>query len=104
MTHDDWHDEDLRAFGYLLRGMNLAPDAKGQPRPDDSFLVLMNQGESPVEFALPTKTNELDDKSCTAWHVVPEVAGDLEGTGPFEPGSVFALQPHRLVAFRAERE
>ena len=104
MMHDDWHDETLRAFGYLLRGQDLAPDAKGRPRTDDSFLVLMNQSDAPVECVLPEETNELEDVSCAAWHVVTELAEDLEGTGPVDPGGLLALRPHRLLVLRAERE
>jgi isoamylase len=104
MTHDDWEDESLRAFGFLLRGQNLAPDAKGHPRTDDSFLVLMNQGDAPAEFELPEETNELEDVHCAAWHVVPELAEDLAGGGPFDPGGLFALRPHRLLVLRAERD
>jgi glycogen operon protein len=103
MEDDDWHDDNLRAFGYLLRGLNLAPDSKGRPRHDDPFLVLMNQGSGPVEFELPEETNELEDVSCAAWHVVPELAGFLEGSGPLDPGGMLTLRPHRLLALRAER-
>ena len=103
MTNDDWHDDDLRAFGYLLRGLDLAPDVQGRPRRDDSFLVLMNQGDAPVEMELPTETNELEDVHCAAWHIVPELAGDLNGAGPFDPGGVLTLRPHRVLALRAER-
>ncbi|MFB6271253.1 MAG: glycogen debranching protein GlgX [Salinibacter sp.] len=103
MAHDDWHDENLQAFGYLLRGLDLAPDAQGQPRTDDSFLVLMNQSDAPVEFELPTETNELQDVNCAAWHVVTDVAGSLDGTDPIDPGGTLALRPHRLLALRAER-
>ncbi|PSQ69516.1 MAG: glycogen debranching enzyme GlgX [Bacteroidetes bacterium QH_2_64_26] len=104
MMHDDWHDETLRAFGYLLRGQDLAPDAKGRPRTDDSFLVLMNQSDAPVECVLPEQTNELEDVSCAAWHVVTELAEDLGGTGPVDPGGLLALRPHRLLVLQAERE
>lgn len=103
MTQDDWHDDNLRAFGYLLRGMDLEPDPQGHPRRDDSFLVLMNQSDAPVEFELPEETNELEDVSCTAWHVVPELAGSLDDPAPIDPGGVLTLRPHRLQALRAER-
>jgi len=102
MTDADWHDEGLHAFGYLLRGHNLGPDSKGRPRSDDSFLVLMNQGGAPVEFELPTETNELDDEHCSAWCVVPELAEFLDGTDSIDPGGVLTLRPHRLLALRAE--
>ena len=103
MTQDDWHDQSLRAFGYLLRGKDLEPDPQGQPRRDDSFLVLMNQGSEIVPFELPEKTNELEDVSCKAWHVVPELAEDKEEESPFDPGGVLTLRPNRLLALRAEQ-
>jgi glycogen operon protein len=103
MASDDWEDESLRAFGYLLRGQDLAPDANGRPRTDDSFLVLMNQGDAPVEFQLPEETNELQDVHCAAWYVVSEVVEDLNGAGPFDPGGLLTLRPRRLLALRAER-
>ena len=104
MTQDDWHDEELRAFGYLLRGMDLEPDPQGQPRRDDSFLVLMNQGDDSVPFELPQETNELEDVSCSAWHLVPELAdGEGGADDSWGPGGTLPLQPHRLVALRAER-
>jgi glycogen operon protein len=103
MQQADWHDDDLRAFGYLLRGTDLEPDPQGQPRRDDSFLVLMNQGSEPVPFELPRKTNELEDVSCKAWHLVPELAGEQAEEGPVDPGGVLTLRPHRLLALRAQR-
>jgi len=103
MHHSDWHDDDLRAFGYLLRGKDLEPDPKGEPRRDDSFLVLMNQGNDPVPFELPEQTNELEDVSCKGWHLVPELAGERTEEGPVDPGGVLTLRPHRLLGFKAER-
>jgi len=103
MTHDDWHDDSLRAFGYLLRGMDLEPDSQGEPRRDDSFLVLMNQSAERVPFELPKKTNELEDVNCKAWHLVSELAGSRSDEGPVEPGGVLTLRPHRLLALKAER-
>jgi len=103
MQDSDWHDDDLRGFGYLLRGLDLEPDPKGEPRRDDSFLVLMNQGGEPIPFELPEQTNELEDVSCVAWHLVPELAEDRAGEGPVDPGGVLTLKPHRLLALKAER-
>jgi len=101
MTHDDWHDDGLRAFGYLLRGKGLEPDPQGRPRRDDSFLVLMNQGDDPVPIELPEETNELEDVGCEGWHVVPELAEERTGADPLEPGGVLTLRPQRLLALRA---
>jgi glycogen operon protein len=64
----------------------------------------MNQGDAPAELELPEETNELEDVRCTAWHVVTELAEDLDGGGPFDPGGLLALRPHRLLVLRAERD
>jgi len=102
MTRDDWHDEELRAFGYLLRGTDLEPDLQGRPRRDDSFLVLMNQGSDPVAVELPEETNELEDVSCEGWELVAEFEeGAVEG--PHEPGGVLTLRAHGFQALRALR-
>jgi len=103
MTQDDWHDDELRAFGYLLRGLDLERDEKGQPRRDDSFLVLMNQGDDAVEFVLPEETNELEDVSCKQWHIVSELVVEDASVGPVGPGGTLTLRPNRLMALRAER-
>ncbi len=103
MTNDDWHDDGLRAFGYLLRGTDLEDDPMGEPRHDDSFLVLMNQGDDPVPVELPEETNELEDVGCEGWHLVPELTEGREEEGPLEPGGVLTLRPQCLIALRAER-
>jgi glycogen operon protein len=57
-----------------------------------------------VPFELPEETNELEDVSCAAWHVVPELAeGEEVADGPLHPGGVLTLRPHRLLALKAER-
>lgn len=103
MAHSEWHDATLSAFGYLLRGLDLEPDARGQPQQDDSFLVLMNQGDDAVEFTLPEETNELEDVSCAAWHIVKELAAAQDETAPLDPGGQLKLRPHSLRVLRAER-
>jgi len=102
MSRDDWHDETLRAFGYLLRGKDLEPDPQGRPRRDDSFLVLMNQGSDSVPVELPEETNELEDVSCEGWEVVVELE-DGPVAGAYDPGGVLTLRAHGFQALRALR-
>jgi len=70
---------------------------------DDAFLVLMNQGDTPLSFTLPEETNELDDRHCDAWQLVPELAEMVDADGPFAPGETLELGPHLLVALTAVR-
>jgi glycogen operon protein len=103
MEHEDWGDGGLRGFGFLLRGTLVDTDARGEPIHDDTFLVLMNQGGDPLEFELPTETNDLDDASCQAWVVVPELDEMLSLDDTYAPGDLLALDPHALAVLRAER-
>ena len=103
MEHDDWNDNALRAFGFLLRGTLADTDDRGETIRDDTFLVLMNQGHEPVGVTLPRKTNDLEDRSCEAWSLVPELAEMIDADGPFEPESSLTLPAHTLVALKAER-
>ncbi|NBC87706.1 MAG: glycogen debranching protein GlgX [Bacteroidetes bacterium] len=103
MEHDDWSDDDLRGFGYLLRGELPDINARGETITDDAFLVLMNQGNEPMTYTLPEETNELEDKTCQSWTLVPELAEMVDADGPFEPGETLELGPHLLVALKAER-
>jgi glycogen operon protein len=103
MEHDDWSDDDLRGFGYLLRGELPDINARGETITDDAFLVLMNQDNEPMTYTLPEETNELDDKTCQSWTLVPELAEMVDADGPFAPGETLELGPHLLVALKAER-
>ncbi len=103
MDQDDWEDESLRGFGYLLRGELSDMNARGETVTDDAFLVLMNQGDAPITYTLPEETNELDDRTCEAWTLVPELAEMVDADGPFAPGDTLKLDPHLLVALKAER-
>ena len=103
MDNGDWDDGTLRAFGFLLRGTFQDTNSRGDALQDDTFLVLMNQGDDPVAVTLPEKTNDLDDGHCLAWHLVPELAEMVNVDGPFEPGGTLPLAPHAIVALRAER-
>ncbi len=55
MTRRNWQD-GTRTLGLFLNGMEIpGTDAEGERITDDSFLVLFNAGEDPVDFRLPTR-------------------------------------------------
>ena len=103
MEHDDWSDDGLRSFGFLLRGTLDETDERGETIRDDTFLVLMNQGDHASTFTLPRQTNDLENRECDAWSLVPELAEMVDPDGPFTPGSNLSVPPHTLVVLKAER-
>jgi isoamylase len=55
MIHDDWRDEERRAFGALLSGDvgDRFVSLQGYPEIDDSFYIVLNAHPTSVEFVLP---------------------------------------------------
>jgi isoamylase len=56
MTRRNWQDDSVRCLGVFLNGMEIpGTDDAGERITDDSFLVLFNAGNDPVDFRLPTR-------------------------------------------------
>jgi glycogen operon protein len=56
MTRRNWQDGEARCLGVFLNGMEIpGTDAAGERITDDSFLILFNAGNDPVDFRLPTR-------------------------------------------------
>jgi glycogen operon protein len=56
MTRRNWQDDAVRCLGVFLNGMELpGTDDEGERITDDSFLILFNAGNDPVDFRLPTR-------------------------------------------------
>jgi glycogen operon protein len=54
MTEADWTEPATRTLGMLLLGKRLAErDDQGTPVEDDDLLLLLNAGETTIDFALP---------------------------------------------------
>ena len=55
MTPDDWACSERSALGFLLRGEagEYHVTAKGEPQPDDSFLVLLNASHAAIDWTVP---------------------------------------------------
>jgi glycogen operon protein len=55
MTAEEWHDEERRFLAFYLSGEAGLKyvTTRGEPEPDESFLVLMNGSDSPLSVALP---------------------------------------------------
>jgi isoamylase len=64
MTDEDFHRSHLRSLGVFLNGDGIpGRDSRGQRVQDDSFMLLMNAGDSPVDWKLPPELG-LDWKVC----------------------------------------
>jgi glycogen operon protein len=79
MAQADWTNPELHALGLLLLGKQLAArDDRGVPVEDDDLLLLMNAGESAVEFKLPELTTE------AGWQLLIDTAAPSRlVTGPY---------------------
>jgi isoamylase len=54
MSPDDWDDGVAKSIGVYLNGDAIgAVDQRGEPVTDDSFLLLFNAWEEPLDFTLP---------------------------------------------------
>ncbi|WP_455381675.1 glycogen debranching protein GlgX [Salinispira pacifica] len=80
MTETEWHAEDLRFIGMLLSGEAGVRylTLRGEPEPDDTFLVLMNAAEEDVAVTLP------DTNGGSTWPVVIDTADARKPGEPFE--------------------
>lgn len=56
MTGSDWGDGATRRLGFLIRGEagRHHLTARGEPQPDDSFLVALNASYEPVPWVMPS--------------------------------------------------
>ena len=55
MTDADWHDGNNRALGMLIYGEGTdETDDRGRPIKGDTLLLVLNAGDDPVTFRMPT--------------------------------------------------
>jgi glycogen operon protein len=56
MTDEDWEVGHARSIGLFINGDSITePDPRGQHVVDDSFLLLFNAHDEPIEWTLPTQ-------------------------------------------------
>ena len=93
MTDADWEADLARAFGLFLNGDAIAaPDQRGQRIVDDSFVLLFNADDEPVDWVLDPRWGDV-------WEPVVETAGG-PSVGAIEPGAAFALPGRSIVVLR----
>ncbi len=93
MTDEEWGQASARCLGVLLAGEGLKEtDERGQPLGDQSFLMLMNSGHEPAQFALPTLPSK------TEWVTLIDTAtsNGLDGNS-YHTGDSYSIQERSLV-------
>jgi len=98
MTEADWNRPHNRCLGVRYAA-TAEMDVKTYTRRLDphSFLLLMNAGEEPVEFVLPSIPTD------RRWHWILDTAtADGEPSGRFTARTSFHLKAHSLALFEGD--
>ncbi|MEX0600462.1 MAG: glycogen debranching enzyme GlgX, partial [Rhodothermales bacterium] len=98
MNNGDWSDNDLQAFGVLLRGDSIhSRDRKGNELRDETYLLLFNAGAEEVWFVLPAE--EADEPEV--WESVAPLDSDGESIR-YDAEDEVGVSPRNLNVLRAE--
>jgi isoamylase len=97
MAYENWTDGTTRTLGALISGLagEYHLTARGLPEPDDTFLMLMNAGASPVRWTLPAS------EPAGRWRLVLDTARE-DGLGKGKTlacGDAFPLGEETFALF-----
>ena len=93
MSEADWQSPEARALGMLINGdATDETDDKGEPIKGDTMLLLVNAGDTAVDFALPTGG---------PWRTLIDTACDPETPAP---AGGYPVKPCSLVLLTLKRE
>ncbi|QPP05986.1 glycogen debranching protein GlgX [Streptomyces bathyalis] len=108
MSRRDWDEEDSHSLTVLLNGDAISePGLRGEPVTDDSFLLLFNSRNTPVDFTVPDGPEGWSDGSGGQWQLVLDTADELPPSTQ-EPrkagtGDRITLADRSLVVLRCVR-
>ncbi len=98
MGQADWDVDHARCLGLLLSGEAglMHVTERGEPEPDDTFLLLFNAGAEPMKFILPPCAVK------TGWQLEVDTAPRAGKTRPksFAAGSAYALTARSFAVLR----
>ena len=96
MSDDDWDSGFAKSLGVFLNGKAIrSPDHRGEPVVGDSFLLLFNAYEGPVEFTAPP------EDFAESWLVEIDTASPIEDEErTVKPGAVLMVEGRSLVVLR----
>jgi glycogen operon protein len=96
MGNEDWHRRGGHVLGMLISGAATdETDDRGRPVRGDTLLVVLNNGEKDVTFALPAVSDP------GAWYLLVDTTEETGGTPhPLDEADSIAVSGHSLVLLR----
>ena len=100
MSDEDWDTEHARSFIVFLYGKGIASrDERGERISDDSFLLLFNAHNEPLDFTVPAIASS-HNAWTTALDTSRDDAGESEET--IESGGTRTLEDRSLVVLQQQ--
>jgi isoamylase len=101
MTDEDWFDQSRRTMGMWIDGSeSLSRNRDGELVADDSWLLLLHAGDSPIEITLPAARYGSQFEPVLDSGTARGVPADET---PLRPGSTQVVPPRTLWLLRANR-
>ena len=91
MSAQDWEVGYARSLGVFINGAFLGIDDRGQRITDDSFLLLFNAHNEPVEFRLP------DQKFGREWDIKITTQAESETGSTVAAGTQVMIGAHAIM-------
>jgi glycogen debranching enzyme GlgX len=96
-TAEDWSQADVHSVSFLVRGEagEYHLTARGEPQPDDSFLIILSAHHTAVDWTLPAMSSGL------GWSVLFDTDLDdgIDATAVREDGSQYTVAARSTVVF-----
>ncbi|SOD97130.1 glycogen debranching protein GlgX [Caenispirillum bisanense] len=108
VTEDDWADPNGKSLRFVLSGEagNFHLTMRGEPEPDDTFLVAMNASGEDIDNILPDDEAGAGQVWCKLVDTAetPSVSENGEVLAQADPGGTFTLAAHSLVLWVRREE
>ena len=91
MSSQDWEVGYAQSLGVFINGASLGLDDRGERITDDSFLMLFNAHNEPVEFRLPDQTFGRE------WNIKITTQAELETGSTVAAGTQIMIGAHAMM-------
>jgi len=99
MAEEDWGTWFAKSVMVFLNGQAIPePDSRGERVVGDSFLILFNAAEEPLEFCLP------GEEYGPSWEVVVDTVHDAAPERTVEPRASLQVEARSVVVLRGPKE